>query len=266
MVPSYGELPQAKMRSKTARSVRPANFTGTASDSRATIIGAQACDRKEEYAGRPPRHARQTCSIDRKELVKVPLTSRNNKRSWAVSLAFWLSLIVASGLYACVALSPKLVNYLQIQADFHATQVELVGLERDVRYLDRVANALERPDFSEELARVDFDAARPGDERIRVKPIGSPVNRDALDAGVPEKSVVRPAVLHPWYMPLLDMLATDEKLRRGFLISAAVIILVAFTFLQEVHCKRPSNSRSRLTGLGWSQLRDALTSRYGRSR
>ena len=218
--------------------------------------------------------------------MKVSLTAHDYRRSWMVSLAFWLTLIVAGGLYACVALSPKLTKYLRIQADFHATQIELVGLEREVQYLDRVASALERPDFSEELARVDFDAARPGDERIRVNPIGSPVDRDALDAGVPEDSVVRPSVSLPWYMPLVEMMATDQKLRRGLLISAAVIVLLAFTFLQDGHhgTSRGATSRSTASGTAasgtagsapesrlrrpglLSQLRHALVMRYGRSR
>lgn len=165
-------------------------------------------------------------------------------------------MLLAAGLYASVALSPKFANYIRLRTDYHVTQFELVELEREVNYLGRVAQALERPDFSEELARVDFDASRPGDERVRVKPKGSPISREGIDASAPEESVARPAMAFPWYMPLLDMLASDAKLRKTLLIAASVILLVAFTFLHDgdrtaapARPKKPRTS-GKLAGFG----------------
>ena len=188
--------------------------------------------------------------------MKVPIPSNQSSRSWAVSLSFCGCWLLAVGLYASVALSPKFANYIRLRNDFHVTQFELVELEREVNYLSRVAGALERPDFSEELARVDFDASRPGDERVRVKPKGSPISRETIDASAPEDLVGRPAMAFPWYMPLVDMLASDAKLRETLLIAAGVILLVAFTFLhdgeQKVTAVRPKKPRStsKLSSIG----------------
>ncbi len=201
--------------------------------------------------------------------MKVPIHPNEEGRSWAVSLSFWGCLLLSAVLYASVALSPKVVNYIRLRTDFNATQFELVELEREVQYLARVAEALERPDFSEELARVDFDASRPGDERIRVNPTGTPINREALDASVPEETVSRPAIAYPWYMPLIDMLATDMKLRRSLLIASSVVVLVAFTFLQEGSRRRkPSRKTLKPSAEGprWTnRLADwgaAISARY----
>jgi hypothetical protein len=91
------------------------------------------------------------------------------RHGWILSLAFWLCLLLAGGLYAAVALSPKILAHLHLKQKFYENQIRLVTLERQVQYLGKVVVALENePDFAAELLRVDFDASRPGDERIAV--------------------------------------------------------------------------------------------------
>ena len=147
-----------------------------------------------------------------------------------MSLAFWLCLLLAAVVYASVALAPKLLGYVKLNDEYRKNRTELVALEQRVSHLERVKDALENdPEFAAELARIDFDASRPGDERIAVEPLLS------LEA-VP--TTARPSAAafdgHPaWYAPLLGVLAGNRTVRMSFLAIAAVVTLGAFTFLHE---------------------------------
>jgi hypothetical protein len=127
-----------------------------------------------------------------------------------------------------VALSSKLVVYLHLRNEHYQTQVRLVTLDRRVMYLKKVMHALENdPQFAAEQARVELGAKRPGDERIAVDESLHFVPDPDFDPTVFKQSIL------PWYADLLEVFATNEKTRRGFLIAAAVMSLFAFTFFQE---------------------------------
>jgi cell division protein FtsB len=151
---------------------------------------------------------------------------------WLASLLFWLALLVGAALYGVVALAPRYLAYLESWRDFRANQVQLVALQQNERYLERTVAALGRdPQFAAELARVDFNAVRPGEETIPVDPHLS------LDARTePEVRVTSPRL--PWYAPLVAIVAEQERLRRNLLIAAAVTVLFAFTFLHESETPR----------------------------
>lgn len=151
---------------------------------------------------------------------------------WFISLLFWLTLLIAALLYAAVALAPKYLAYLESRRAFHANQMRLVALQHNERYLQKTVAALESdPLFAAELARVDFNAFRPGEEKIPVDPHLS------LDARTePELRVTNPRL--PWYASLVTVAAENEPLRRNLLIAAAVIVLIAFTFLHESEAPR----------------------------
>lgn len=152
---------------------------------------------------------------------------------WFVSLLFWLALFAAAALYAAVALAPKYLAYLEISREYYDNQVRLVGLQRQVAYLQKVGAALENdPQFAAELTRVEFDASRPGEERI-------PVERHlALDGRVPQPPSAVSTARLPWYAPLVVLAAENRRLRRDLLIAAGAIVLVAFTFLHESEAPR----------------------------
>lgn len=151
---------------------------------------------------------------------------------WLVSLLFWLALLVAAVLYGAVALAPKYLAYLESRHAFHGNQIRLIALQQNERYLEKTVAALENdPDFAAELARVDFNATRPGEEKIPVDPHLS------LDARAePELSITNPRL--PWYAPLVTLIAENERLRRNLLIAAAAVVLLAFTFLHESEAPR----------------------------
>jgi len=175
--------------------------------------------------------------------------------SWVVAALFWIALLIAGGMYAAVALSPKLLAYLNLRNDHYRTQVKLVTLERRVTYLKRVMQALENdPEFAAEQARVELGAERPGDERIEVDSRWHFSPDSDFDPSAFRKSIL------PWYTPILKVVATNEPMRRGLLIAAACLSVFAFTFFQESQTPQWL-ACARTMKAGWRRA----TSRYRNS-
>lgn len=169
-----------------------------------------------------------------------------------VAVLFWGMMLTAGGLYAAAALSPKLVVYLQLRDEHYHTQVKLVTLERRVMYLKKVMHALEHdPSFAAEQARVELGAEHPGEERVAVDESLHLAPDADFDPSVFKQSII------PWYAPLLQVFASDQKTRRGFLIAATAMSLFAFTFLQESQATQLF-ACVRCVKDGWSRA----TSRY----
>ncbi|MGC1274122.1 MAG: hypothetical protein WBC44_10480 [Planctomycetaceae bacterium] len=154
---------------------------------------------------------------------------------WAMSFAFWGVLLVAGALFATVALAPKLHTLVEQKADYATNQRRLVELEHRADELERVAEAIEHdPEFAAELAKVEFTAGRPGDERIAVH---KELQLGGDDAVEPAAEAVGGPMPAGWSMPplLLDPLATHAGLRATLLSIAAILTLVAFVVLNEAH-------------------------------
>lgn len=164
-----------------------------------------------------------------------PADSHESRMTWLVSLAFWIFLLCAACCYSAVALAPRFLTYLNLKSEQYANQVRLVRLEQQVEYLKRVADALEHePEFAAEMARIDFDATRPGDERIAVKADLT------LDARVADSTTSLPIARMPWYGPMVYALAKDERTRQLLLTVSIILVIVAFTFLQESSAPAPA--------------------------
>lgn len=147
---------------------------------------------------------------------------------WIASLAFWLCLFVAAALFASVTLAPRLAAHIELKKEYQANQVELVGMESRMQYLEKVAEALKTdPHFAAEVARIDFDAARPGDERIAVDKTLSLSAPKYDPPAMPEAATV------PWYAPLAQFLAKSAALRPLTLMVAGALVLVGFTFFHD---------------------------------
>lgn len=165
---------------------------------------------------------------------------REPQHAWIVSLASWLLLFAAAGLYAAVSLSPRFLEYLRFKNEYYVNQVRLVGMERQIGYLNRVADALENdPEFAAELARIDFDALGPGEEHISVSPDLT------LDARRPDDPPLTPATSLPWYAGPITVFAENPRVRTTSLITAVILIVVAFTFLQEPADQEPRLGNAR---------------------
>lgn len=147
--------------------------------------------------------------------------------SWTVSLAFWLALLAAIGVYSLIALSPKLLTYIQLRQDYQAKQRRLVSIEHEVEDLGQVVDALTRdPEFVRKLASVEFGTRRPGEERIPVDEHLQLSIRDNDPVFEPLSSSL------PWYGSLVSPFATKPQLRGLMLLTAATILIGAFMFLQ----------------------------------
>lgn len=173
-------------------------------------------------------------------------------QGWVTSLLFWLCLLLSATMFASVALAPKLLAWLTLKHEHYTHQVRLVEMERKVTYLGRVVDAMENdPEFASQLARVDFDAVRPGDERIAVD---STLSLDGRERQPEVPAVPRTTSL---LTPLLHQITDRPELRRALLTIAAVLILFAFTFLQEsavetlapVEVEKPAAPRTSLAEL-----------------
>jgi hypothetical protein len=166
------------------------------------------------------------------------------------ALAFWCSLFIAAGLFAVLALAPKLRTYRELSLEYDSLHRQLVCTERRTECLAKVADALEHdPDFAAELARVNFDAAG-GDERIPVGPqlrLAAWDSEPTIAAGHPSSPV---ALLDGL---LLNTLSDDRTVRVSLMAAAALLVLVSFAFCGErkANCGDKDSSQPRLHIRAW---------------
>jgi hypothetical protein len=160
--------------------------------------------------------------------------------NWLVSLLFWACLLIAVGLYGVTVLSPKLVSFLELDQEYRENQVRLVRMEQQVEYFNKVAGALEKdPAFASELARIEFNATRPGEERIAVD------QRLSLQAPQPPATNPEAVAALPWYVSPVKTFVDNEDHRNLMLAGAAALVILAFTFLQESPASTQVRRRAR---------------------
>jgi hypothetical protein len=147
-----------------------------------------------------------------------------------VSLCFWLSLLVAGGLFAAATLSAKLLETEQHAAQLADQSSRVEQLALDVHRLELEAKALETdPDYLAAVARRKLA----GESGSTSQPAqGADAPRSPVDPGA-----FRPAsTLDPRLEPLrpwMIRIARCELLRARLLTIAAALVLFAFTFLHE---------------------------------
>ena len=150
-------------------------------------------------------------------------TTSESNGGWVISLAFWLTLLFAAGLYGLVALSPKLLAFLELRRTHHNIQVRLVSLEDEVQDLQTIVDSLEHdPDFVRKLAQVEFGTAKSEEERIAVD---EPLQ---LDMQAERSAAPRPAITEPWYESFVRPFAINRDLRSATLLAAVILLLLAF--------------------------------------
>jgi cell division protein FtsB len=187
-------------------------------------------------------------------------TSEFTVAGWLASLLFWLAVLAAAGMYALVALSPKVLAWHEERERWRSNQERLVRLERKVHYLKQVAQALESdPEFAAELARVELNASRPGDERLPVEGRLSLAAETKTESGKRESEQGTPDSAFRLPLSTLRDFADDARLRRWMLLAAAGLVVFAFTFLH-VSPVRGADSEDDSAGGSW------LAQRYGAAR
>lgn len=146
-----------------------------------------------------------------------------SQASWISSVVGWLCLFLAAGFYGAVHLSPRLLTMVKLQHEYDTNHLRLVSLEGQLQKLDHMAKALEDdPDFAAAMARVEFSADRPGEQRIPLEPH----LQQEPHALAPQLDVVEPA--WPWYTPFLKLVVEYDKVNSGLLLAAAALVLFSF--------------------------------------
>jgi cell division protein FtsB len=167
----------------------------------------------------------------------------------AISLLFWFCLLLAALFFAAVSLAPKLLDSLQLRSQFDRNQRQLVAMERQTEQLQRVIEAIQTDaDFSAELTRIEFDAVLPGEEVIPVE----------MDLKLDLRSLETPALppvqaVQEWFEPIVLRLASDTRLRNGFLGAAILLVIVSFTACAPAGTEDPSHPQGHDSL--WGQFR-----------
>jgi hypothetical protein len=149
------------------------------------------------------------------------------QRSVAAPL-FWACLLFSVALYAPCVLAGRVVAWADLQQQYDRNQAELIGVQRQVRHLQRVADALEAdPGFAAQLARVELGAAPAGARVIALPP------ELANDPRVPPPVEAIEPPRAPWYLSIMQRLAGDSALRRNLLLAAAGVFLFGFLVFRD---------------------------------
>lgn len=145
---------------------------------------------------------------------------------WAVSLCFWSCLFLSATVYAAVALSPKFCVWNAVRLENRQATDELIRLEADVAYLERVEAALQTdPEFRQRVAGI----AVPANDHEELIPVSGSL---LFGHELPPAAHVGPPEL-PAYHALAAQIASRRSLRWGMLAFACTLTLFAFTFLND---------------------------------
>ncbi|MFO1091894.1 MAG: hypothetical protein U0992_01085 [Planctomycetaceae bacterium] len=162
---------------------------------------------------------------------------------------FWICLLVAAGLYAPCVLAGRFVAWRELQYRHLRNQAELVGIQQDLRHLQRVADALEQdPEFAGRVARAELGAAP---SRTRVIALPPELNGDPREP--PARADIAPPK-DDWYMPTLRRIAGDAALRRNLLCAAAGIFLLGFLLFRETTPKTAPAAPLAARGGAWRTI------------
>ncbi len=148
--------------------------------------------------------------------------------SLAISISFWLTLLLASLLFALLTLSPRWVEITHLQSLSRSNQEQLSQTNQEIHHLNRVATAMvEEPEFVSRLAKKEFSLAAQGSVQIQVE------KNLNYDARVPTLMQTTKQFENAWYNDLLRQFSVHSRLRTPCRWGAAGLFLVAFLFLNE---------------------------------
>ena len=163
--------------------------------------------------------------LDYSPLDYSPPSETPSSTVWVVSLAFWITLLIAASMYGCVALAPRLVAWIEIRHDYLMNAHQLQALESEVDYLERVQGALQSdPEFVRRMAAASI-AEDVGEAEV------IPVSGTLIFGSEEQLQKRLPEIEEPVGAVLVQKFATDRRLRHGFLVSASLWVVFAFTVL-----------------------------------
>jgi hypothetical protein len=156
------------------------------------------------------------------ELVPVPPAVG----SFLISVAFWCALLVATLMYAAVALSPKFADWISVRQQHAANAVRLHEMEDEADYLERVAVALKNdPEFAHRLVH----ATQSGSAQHEFMSMSdSPTFGGTRTVLAPPEPLIPPAMAD-----IVIHLGSHQPHRTGLLFCAATLTILAFTLLND---------------------------------
>lgn len=159
------------------------------------------------------------------ESIDSPPSEIPSSAVWAVSLTFWMTLLIASLMYGSVALAPRLSAWMEIRHDFINNAHQLQALETEVDYLERVREALASdPAFVRRLASAAI-AEDVGDAEV------IPVSGTLIFGSGDQIQQRLPDVEEPFGADIVRWFASDRNLRSILLTSSTLLVVFAFTVL-----------------------------------
>lgn len=160
-----------------------------------------------------------------------------------ISLAFWLTLFAATGLYGIVSLAPGWLILGDLAAHAADNRDDERALENRIEYLEQVRDALKAdPGYANELAGLDLQESGPGENRLSVDESLRLIPRAPVALAVSDKAAARQWAARP----VVASLANNDTLQTTLLMIAATMVLFAFTALQETHAERLARWGNRL--------------------
>ena len=160
-----------------------------------------------------------------RESTDSPPSETQSSAVWAVSLVFWMTLLIASLMYGSVALAPRLFAWMEIRHDFIRNAHQLQALETEVDYLERVHEALKSdPAFVRRLTSAAI-AEDLGDGEV------IPVSGTLIFGSGDQVQQRLPEIEEPTGADLVHRFASDRRLRSVLLTLATLLVVFAFTVL-----------------------------------
>ncbi len=159
-------------------------------------------------------------------------------RGVLTSLAFWLCLFGAVGVYGLVVLSPKAVRWSATGADVERNHQQLLALQEQVRYWDQLTRELEtNPAFRKSL----ISTSNAGESATQgLIPVDTALKYDRATPAVEADALALPA---PRWDSLCQRVAGSRLFQVVGLATSAGMLLFAFTSLLE---NPPQHRRPRL--------------------
>jgi hypothetical protein len=145
----------------------------------------------------------------------------------ALSIGFWLCLLIAGGLFAAASLAPRVIHRANLRSEFAARQSELLTLQSEVSRLAEVERALKgNGTLSVRMATRDL-ASNDRGWSVRVS---EPLRFDVRTVPTP---VETPRQKEPWHLSLARRLNRSPEMRRWWLLCADGLVAFGFIFLHE---------------------------------
>lgn len=150
-----------------------------------------------------------------------------HKSTMAVSLCFWFALLTATAVYGSVVLAPKLAVWSDVRSEYDSNIRQLVVLEEDIEYLERVENALQTDaEFVQRLVGTSGPSQTRSEELIPVSGglLFGQSNEEVSASDDPANSFLSGTIME---------VATNTQLRTLMLTFAACLTIFAFAFLND---------------------------------